>query len=183
MGPKIPTSRGCILSVLFGASKRTQCCSICRGRSPPGRHMTTDCHRWAVFCLAGRDSDPHWLKADPDTNPDPAFFLIADPDPGSGSRIPDPDPGSRSRVWWSKIGKNLQLEIWFLFFWSKLAIYLSLGLHKGRLSYRRSLQSSKENIQHFKRWKFCPFSIFLGHFALLDPDPQFICGSGSSSSN
>ncbi len=33
------------------------------------------------------------------TDPDPAFFLIADPDPGSGSR-----------VWWSKIEKNLQLE-------------------------------------------------------------------------
>ena len=33
---------------------------------------------------------------------------------------------------------------------SKTTIYLSLGLHKGRLSYRRSLQLSKENIQHFK---------------------------------
>ncbi len=99
MGPKMPTSRGCI-SVLFGASKHTQCCSLCRGRSPPGRHVTTDCHRWAVFCLAGRVSDPHWLNANPDTDPDPAFFLIADPDSGSGSR-----------VWWSKIGKNLQLEI------------------------------------------------------------------------
>jgi hypothetical protein len=29
--------------------------------------------------------------------------------------------------------------------WSKIAIYLSLGLHKGRPSYRRSPQSSKEN--------------------------------------
>jgi hypothetical protein len=33
---------------------------------------------------------------------------------------------------------------------SKTTIYLSIGLHKGRPSYRRSLQSSKENIQHFK---------------------------------
>ncbi len=32
----------------------------------------------------GRVSDPHWFNADPDTDPDPAFFLIA---------IPDPDPG------------------------------------------------------------------------------------------
>ncbi len=31
-------------------------------------------------------SDPHWFNADPDTDPDPAFFLIADPDSGSGSR-------------------------------------------------------------------------------------------------
>ena len=31
--------------------------------------------------------------ADPDTDPDPAFFIIADPDSGSGSRIRIPDPG------------------------------------------------------------------------------------------
>ena len=29
-----------------------------------------------------RVSDPHRFNADPDTDPDPAFFLIADPDPG-----------------------------------------------------------------------------------------------------
>jgi hypothetical protein len=33
---------------------------------------------------------------------------------------------------------------------SKTTIYLSLGLYKERPSYRRSLQLSKENIQHFK---------------------------------
>jgi hypothetical protein len=33
---------------------------------------------------------------------------------------------------------------------SKPTIYLSQGHHKGRPSYRRSLQLSKENIQHFK---------------------------------
>ncbi len=49
----------------------------------------------------GRVSDPHRFNADPDTDPDPAFFLIADPDSGSGFRIriPDPDPGSGSRIW------------------------------------------------------------------------------------
>ncbi len=41
--------------------------------------------------VRGRVSDPHWFNADPDTDPDPAFFLIADPDSGSWS--PDPDPG------------------------------------------------------------------------------------------
>ncbi len=40
-----------------------------------------------------RVSDPHWFIADPDTDPDPAFFLNADPDSGSGSRIRIPDPG------------------------------------------------------------------------------------------
>ncbi len=55
---------------------------------------------------------PNTSVADPDifkqgfgsalinVDPDTAFFLIADPDPGSGSK-----------VWWSKIEKNLQLEI------------------------------------------------------------------------
>jgi hypothetical protein len=40
----------------------------------------------------------------------------------------------------------------FLFIYlSKLAIDLSLGLHKkGRPGYRKGLQPSKENIQHFK---------------------------------
>jgi hypothetical protein len=47
-----------------------------------------------------RVSDPHWFNADPDTDPDLAFFLIADPDSGSGSRFrtPDPDPGSGLRI-------------------------------------------------------------------------------------
>jgi hypothetical protein len=37
-----------------------------------------------------------------------------------------------------------------IFLKSKIAIYLSLGLNKGRPSNRRSLQLSKENIQLFK---------------------------------
>jgi hypothetical protein len=38
------------------------------------------------------------------------------------------------------------------FFLSKTAIYLSRGIHKERPRYRRSLQLSKEAIQHFKTW-------------------------------
>ena len=37
-----------------------------------------------VHTRTARVSDPHWFIADPDTDPDPAFFLIADPDPGFG---------------------------------------------------------------------------------------------------
>jgi hypothetical protein len=60
----------------------------------------------------------------------------------------------------------------------KIAIYLSLGLFKGRPSYRRSLQLPKENIQHLKKIKFINFFLFLWViFAILDPDPD--CGSGS----
>jgi hypothetical protein len=64
----------------------------------------------------------------------------------------------------------------------KTTIYLSLGLYKGRPSYRRSLQSSKENM------KFLNFFLFLWViFALLDQVPHSAtqinadpCGSGSA---
>ncbi len=115
-----------------------------------------------MILVANRVADPHWFNADPD--PDPAFVLIADPDSGSVSRIRDP-----ARFWWPKFDKNLQLEIKFLFSWSKIATYLSLGLHKGRPSYMMSLQPSKENIQHRK---FCTFFYFCG--SLCPP------GSGSA---
>ncbi len=100
------------------------------------------------------------------------FFLIADPDSGSGSRIPDPDSGSGSRIRiqglmisnWTKFTTRNLILIFLIKNCNLLGI---LGLHKGRKgrsSYRRNLQSSKENIQHFKRWKFCPFFYFLGSF-------------------
>ncbi len=93
------------------------------------------------------------------TDPDPTLFLIA-----------DPDPVSITKNW-----KNLQLKLFIYFFDRKIAIDLSLGLPKGRPSDRRSLQPSKENIQHFKTWKFLTFSVFVGNFC-----PP---GSGSRSSN
>ncbi len=62
-----------------------------------------------------------------------------------------------------------------MFSWSKIAIYLSLCLHKGRPSYRRSLQPSKENIHHFKRRKFCPSFYFLGHFLIRIRNLYAVC--------
>ncbi len=64
-------------------------------------------------------------------------------------------------------GKNYRR---IFFFFSKTTIYLSLGLHKGRPSYRRSLQLSKENIKYFKTWDFSFFLFLWVIFALLDPD-------------
>ncbi len=49
-----------------------------------------------------------------------------------------------------------------------MAIYL--GLLKGPPSYLGSLQASEENIQHFKHEN--NYSIFVGNFCLLDPDPR-----------
>ena len=61
--------------------------------------------------------------------------------------------------------KKITAENFFLFFFiSKTAIYLSLGLHKVCPSYRRSLQLSKEAIQHFKTWTFTNFFYFCGSF-------------------
>ncbi len=47
------------------------------------------------FLLTGSISDPHWFfDADPETDPDPAFFLNADPYTGSQTNAdPDPNPG------------------------------------------------------------------------------------------
>ncbi len=58
-----------------------------------------------------RVSDPHWFNADPD----PAFFLIADPDCGSGFRIriPDPDQGFDD-LKFKKITTEKKI---FFFFW------------------------------------------------------------------
>ncbi len=99
-------------------------------------------------------------------------------DSGSGSSILGWVPiriQSRSRVLMTKNWKKCKAG-------KKFAIYLTLGLHKGRPSYRRSLQPSKDNIQHFKTWNFLTCLIFLFLwviFALLEPDPDSDLGSGS----
>ncbi len=59
---------------------------------------------------------------------------------------PDPDPEFRR----PKVKQNLQLKKNLIFWGIKTTIYLSQGLHKGRPSYKKSLQLSKENIQHLK---------------------------------
>ncbi len=66
--------------------------------------------------------------------------------------------------------KNLQLKKIDIFK-SKNSIYLILGLQKGRPSYRRSPQLSKENIQNLKTWKFFTFFLFLWVIFTL-PDPE-----------
>ncbi len=48
-------------------------------------------------------------------------------------------------------------------------------IHKGRPSYRKSLQPSKENIQLVKTWIFDIFILFL--WLIFDPDPDFESGS------
>ncbi len=108
--------------------------------------------RCQIFC---RVADPHWFNADPD----PAFFLIADPDSGSGSR-----------VWWPKIEKNYSWKINFYFLDKKIAIYLSLGVLYGGLGISGLFLPSWIRIRNFN----------------ADPDPATQtnadpCGSGYGS--
>jgi hypothetical protein len=56
----------------------------------------------------------------------------------------DPDPIRIQGFNDQKLKRKKQLKK------KKTAIYLSLGLHKVCPSYRRSLQLTKEAIQHFK---------------------------------
>ncbi len=88
-------------------------------------------------------------------------FLCSVSDPYSFVRIwiqhfrltIDPNP----EFWYQKF-KKITAEKKYFFHQS--AIYLSLGLSKERPSYRRSIQTSKENIQHFKTWNYLIFFYF-----------------------
>jgi hypothetical protein len=65
--------------------------------------------------------------------------------------------------------KNTAEKLVKFLFLTNIAIYLSLGL-QGRSSYRRSLQPSKENIQHFKKRNLSTFFYFIRIQGLnLDP--------------
>jgi hypothetical protein len=88
--------------------------------------------------------------------------------PSAGSVLdPDPDPALMTKNWRRK---KYSIKFFIYRFWSKIAIYLPLGLHKGRQSYRRSLQPSKEH-SVLQKLKFNNFSLFTrAIFALLDPD-------------
>ncbi len=66
------------------------------------------------------------------------------------------------------IEKNLPIKNKSNFFWKKISIYSSLGFHEGRPSYKKGLQPSKENIQHFKT-RISPFSVFYGSFISFLP--------------
>jgi hypothetical protein len=106
--------------------------------------------------------DPDSLN--PDLDPDSAFQVNQDPDPIQIQCFDD------------KIVEKITAENFLRYFFrSKIAIYLSLSLHKERPSYRRSLQPSKGTTSHSQHEISLLFSFFVGHF--------FPPGSGSGSSN
>jgi hypothetical protein len=73
----------------------------------------------------------------------------------------------------TKNSKKFTGEKKLIFFGSKIEIYLSLGLHKKRPSYRRSLPPSA--LQSMKFLNFCQFKWVI--FDLLDPDSESGYGS------
>jgi hypothetical protein len=81
----------------------------------------------------------------------------------------NPDPNTDPDLIWiqgfddQKVKKKNTAEISFSFL-IKITIYLSLGLHKGRPSYRISLPPSKEYTQYWYLKFINLFSIFVGHF-------------------
>ncbi len=88
---------------------------------------------------------------------------------------------SGSRALMSKNWQKITAEKNYIFLGSKTTIYLSLGLHKERPSYRRSLQLSKEAIQHFRTWTVKKFSTFEGHFCSPGSGSGFRIQSGYGS--
>ncbi len=76
----------------------------------------------------------------------------------------DPDPIRIQRFDDKKLDKIYRWKKKFFWINDYGTIYLSLGLHKGRPIYRRSLQVSKESNLHFKIWNFFIFFYFCGSF-------------------
>ncbi len=87
----------------------------------------------------------------------------------------DPDP-IRNQGFDDQNFKNEKIQVkCFVYFFDQKLQFTSLGLHKGRPSYRSSLQPSKENIQYFKKRNLLTFFYFCGSFVhswirIVNPD-------------
>ncbi len=71
----------------------------------------------------------------------------------------------------TKIWKKITaVKLFYTFAGSKIAIYLSLGLHRGRNSYPSALKREHPGLQNMKILNF--FLSWWVIFALLVPDPN-----------
>ncbi len=108
------------------------------------------------FIVISRVADPYWFNADPD--PDPAFFLISDPDPV-------PNPG----FWWPKI----TAVTLFYIFWIENCYLFILSLHKWTHELQEKPSTLKREHPALQNMKIRYFFLYLWViFALLDPDPD-----------
>ncbi len=91
----------------------------------------------------------------------------------SGSSISG-ESGSGSRILMTKNQrKKIQLKLFYTFFWSKIAIFLSVGLHKA-VQATEAFSSQKRVHLALQKMKFINcFNFFSGSFLPLpDRDPQ-----------
>ncbi len=91
--------------------------------------------------------------------------------------IPYTDPDTKIRIQAFDDQKKFTTGKKLKFVWSKIAIYLSIGLYKGRPSYRRSLQHLEREHPAPENMKFLNFLYFCGSFARWDPVPDSESGS------
>jgi hypothetical protein len=128
--------------------------TLCKARKRGGRH-------WY-------HSNRHDFAYNRPVDPDPMFF--GHPGFGSSCQSLEAVLGIRIKGFDDQKFKKNRWKFFISFLKQKIVIYLLLGLHKGCLVYRGSLQPSKENIPHFNTWNFIPFLVVI--FSLLDPDPD-----------
>ncbi len=81
----------------------------------------------------------------------------------SGSSISS-ESGHGSRVLMTKNWRKKSWKFFKIFFWSKIAIYLSPSLHILRPRNRRRRQPSNKNIKYLKRWNLLTVLHFSGSF-------------------
>ncbi len=112
--------------------------------SPPPPEVLSS-QIWSSWCLGSAFPEKTGMVGDPHCR----HFSNC----GSGSQC-----GSGSRVLMTKNWKKFTTRIFNLFL--KLAINLSLGLPKGRPSYRRSLQPTKKEHPALQNMKFLYFFLF-----------------------
>jgi len=116
--------------------------TLCKARKRGGRH-------WY-------HSNRHDFAYNRPVDPDPMFF--GHPGFGSSCQSLEEVLGIRIKGVDDQKFKKNRWKFFISFLKQKIVIYLLLGLHKGCLVYRGSLQPSKENIPHLL------FCIFRAHF-------------------
>ncbi len=117
--------------------------------------------------LPGSVSDPHWFQWGFGSG----SSILGHADPG-----PDPDPG----VWYKELKIITAEKNLYIFLLLKMQFTYPKGHHKGRPSYN---SHQKRTSSTWKHEISSLFSIFMGLFGPLNPDPdptdQYQCGSGS----
>ncbi len=103
---------------------------------------------------------------------------IPDPDPGSGFRIriPDPDPGFDDL----KLKKFTPRNLISIFLIKNCNLLIPRPPERTpKLQKKTSALKSEHPV--LQKMKILSFFLFFGAISpLLDPDPQFVCGSGSA---